>query len=87
MSEWKAVSPQPEYPEHVAPPGTIYVCGACGKTSKDSYNGPGSWDESCMLNAVLCYERDAGAEHVDLDEVERLERQCFPERFTGGESI
>jgi hypothetical protein len=42
--------------------GQIYVCGACGKTSPTRYGfdererhvaDPG-WDESCMLNAVLC---------------------------------
>ena len=34
----------------------VYVCLACGKTSKDKYGDPGSlWDESCMLNSVLCY--------------------------------
>lgn len=43
-----------------APDGAIWVCGACGKTHKDQYGieGVGSlgWDESCMLNAVLCHE-------------------------------
>lgn len=39
-----------------APDGTTWVCGACGKTSKDRYgDGKSSWDESCMLNAVLCH--------------------------------
>lgn len=47
-----------------APEGTIWVCGACGKTSRWQYGfdpllsraeaSPG-WDESCMLNAVLCH--------------------------------
>jgi len=35
----------------------IYVCGACGKTSRTRAPSPVSdrgWDESCMLNAVLC---------------------------------
>lgn len=44
--------------EEIAPEGKIWVCGACGKTSRGDY-GTGSdygWDESCMLNAVLCYE-------------------------------
>ena len=51
--------PPPDYPDW-APAGQIFVCGACGKTSKNIYgedpNNPFSWDESCMLNAVLCYE-------------------------------
>lgn len=47
-----------------APSGQIYVCSACGKTSKTKagvYQGGAkateqSWDASCMLNSVLCYE-------------------------------
>ena len=51
--------PRPKYPR-MAGDGEIFVCGACGKTSKDLYgedmdDGFG-WDESCMLNAVLCEE-------------------------------
>ncbi len=56
--QWTAVDPQPQYPEHVAQPGTIYVCGACGKTARDTYNGPRGWDESCMMNAVLCHDKE-----------------------------
>jgi len=44
----------------MAPEGAIWVCAACGKTSKDLYgiNEPHDcgWDESCMMNAILCYE-------------------------------
>ncbi len=49
-----------------APEGQIYVCAACGKRSRTRYGfddnnqnvGPShGWDESCMLNAVLCYEQ------------------------------
>lgn len=41
----------------IALPGTIWVCRACGKTAKDRYGDKNSsWDESCMLNAVLCHE-------------------------------
>lgn len=42
----------------VAPPGQIYVCGACGKRSKDKYGEQmidRGWDVSCMMWAVLCY--------------------------------
>jgi len=47
--------PPPKYPQ-IAPEGQVFVCGACGKTSNDRYGDPSSgWDESCMLNAVLCY--------------------------------
>jgi hypothetical protein len=43
---------------HVAPEGQVYVCGACGKMSQDKYGMQRisrGWDESCMLNSVLCY--------------------------------
>ena len=39
----------------IAPAGAIWVCSACGKTSRDRYGDPNSsWDESCMTNAILC---------------------------------
>lgn len=43
-----------------APDGAVFVCGACGKRSKDRYGNQKishGWDESCMLNAVLCDEK------------------------------
>lgn len=47
----------------MAPPGTIYVCGACGKTHvhpfervrADERPQSDGWDESCFLHRVLCY--------------------------------
>ncbi|MBS7542563.1 hypothetical protein [Ancylobacter oerskovii] len=45
-------------PNEFARPGYVFVCAACGKTSPNLY-GKGvrnGWDESCMLNAVLCIE-------------------------------
>ena len=46
--------------DRFAKPGTVWVCGACGKTSTDLYGMEGKhspgWDESCMLNAVLCHD-------------------------------
>ncbi len=43
--------------KRIAPAGTIWVCAACGKTSRDRFGDKGSeWDESCMLNSVLCEE-------------------------------
>jgi hypothetical protein len=41
--------------DNIAPAGRIWVCGACGKTAPDKYRGERGWDESCMLNAVLCF--------------------------------
>jgi len=38
---------------------TVWVCQACGKMSKDLYGDKPisrGWDESCMLNSVLCYK-------------------------------
>jgi len=45
-----------------APDGQVWICGACGKTSPTKYGfdadeknvAEAGWDESCMLNAVLC---------------------------------
>lgn len=43
----------------IASEGQIYVCGACGRRSKDKYGDQAidyAWDASCMLNSVLCKE-------------------------------
>lgn len=43
----------------IAPKGKIWVCLACGKTSKNKYGDEFSqsgWDASCFLNSVLCDE-------------------------------
>lgn len=40
--------------------GQVFVCAACGKLSKDRYGNrkiSKGWDASCMLHAVLCYEK------------------------------
>ena len=39
--------------DRIAPAGKRWRCGACGKTSTDRYDGPGGWDEACMLNSFL----------------------------------
>lgn len=38
--------------ESIAKEGYVYVCHACGKTSKGKYGTEGmrGWDESCMMN-------------------------------------
>ncbi len=50
----------------LAPPGQVFVCAACGKTSQtrsgwlsDTKRAGSSrgWDESCTMHAVLCYDR------------------------------
>jgi hypothetical protein len=49
-------APLPKYPTQ-APDGQVFVCGACGRLSKSLYgDAQSSWDESCMMNAVLCHE-------------------------------
>lgn len=38
---------------------TVYVCGACGKRSKDRFGYQAidrGWDESCMLKSFLAFE-------------------------------
>ncbi len=44
---------------HIAPSGSVFVCLACGKTSRDIYGeqkiSPG-WDESCMLSSRIVRE-------------------------------
>ena len=44
----------------IAGDGEVFVCVACGKRSKDQYGEQKidrGWDESCMLNAVLCHDK------------------------------
>lgn len=41
----------------MAPEGTVWVCAACGKRSRDRYGTKPidwNWDVSCTLNAMLC---------------------------------
>lgn len=45
MADWKD--------EYQAPAGQVWVCGACGRHGKNKVD---IGDESCFLNAVLCYE-------------------------------
>lgn len=43
----------------IAPDGSLYVCLACGKMSKDRYGDmkiSRGWDESCFLNCDLFEE-------------------------------
>lgn len=40
-------------PEWTAPPGAVWVCGACGKHGKQRDR---IGDESCFLWAILCSE-------------------------------
>jgi hypothetical protein len=43
-----------EAKDRIAPEGKIWVCCACGKTSRDKYGDPGtSWDAACVLNSQL----------------------------------
>lgn len=48
--------------DRIAPEGMIWVCTACGKiSSKDRYYSDEfhhSWDESCVMNAILVKRAD-----------------------------
>jgi hypothetical protein len=61
MSDVPIIGTKPEGESsmnQVAPDGQVFVCMACGKMSKDRYGMQrisSGWDESCMLNAILCY--------------------------------
>lgn len=65
----------------IAPEGQVFICGACGKRSKDRYGNQEidrGWDESCMLHSVLCYEDSivmdkCGARVVKATAVEKPE--------------
>jgi hypothetical protein len=57
--EWTVMATKGEQGNEIADAGEVFVCGACGKRSKDLYGFQKisrGWDESCMLNAVLCRE-------------------------------
>lgn len=70
-----------------APAGTVFVCGACGKTARKRWGQvertPG-WDESCSMNAVLVNVDDIAdpAEWKPWDRVRRVENA--PGEDSGG---
>lgn len=51
-----------------APDGQIWVCAACGKHNKNRVD---VGDESCFLNATLCYERHEGETWVAVKKEEK----------------
>lgn len=59
----------------IAPEGQIWVCAACGKTTKDNHGNERGWDESCMLNAVLCHEQQRVNPETGLVEWVAVEAQ------------
>lgn len=59
MEPWQPVVPAPDAGTGVAPIGQVWVCCACGKTARDLFGNERGWDESCMLNAMLCWDRAA----------------------------
>jgi hypothetical protein len=56
-------------PAQNAPPGTTWVCGACGKRASNRYDGgiDYGWDVSCTMNAVLCR-----TDSIRLDDHDRV---------------
>jgi hypothetical protein len=61
--------------------GQVYVCGACGKTSSTRYgfdaNGrtvsAHGWDESCALNAILCFAEQLGGAWEPVPAAEKVQ--------------
>lgn len=65
----------------IADEGQVFVCMMCGKRSRDRYGNrriDRGWDESCMLNAVLCYENKLVIEN---SRVVRVEKEGFVEQL------
>lgn len=58
--------------QYEAPAGQVWVCGACGKYGK---NRSSFGDESCFLNAVLCYESASCEWHAVEDQAGNLDRE------------
>ena len=58
--------------ENIAPKDTVWVCRACGKIAIDKYKGKNGWDESCMLNAILCHYPKLGMTWEAVDKKEPL---------------
>lgn len=56
--------------DDIAPVGQIWVCAACGKTNKHrTGTTPERWDVSCMMHAVLCFEKkDANGIYLAVPE-------------------
>lgn len=75
--------PEEEFDEMPAPEGQIWVCNACGKTARVRWRFEDSkgWDESCMLNATLCFESSLkyeGSRVVNADPVEEPKPRVDP---------
>ncbi len=64
----------------IAPKDQIWVCSACGKTSRNRQPGTtnNGWDESCRAHAVLCFEqkKDGVWVAVDFDSLKE-ETKCL----------
>lgn len=75
-----------------APEGQVWVCGACGKRSRSRYGLDGmaidrGRDESCMLNAVLCFEEkneNGSWQAVPEEESNDEDQQDHDSRGQGG---
>jgi len=63
---------------HEAPQGQIYICGACGKRSRDVYGSnkiDRGWDASCMMNSVLVYENSIVMENGRVTAANAVEKE------------
>ena len=58
--------------KRIAKPGTVWACAACGKRHRDRYGiqgkGNPGWDESCALNAVLCWDKPSPLAEVPREQ-------------------
>jgi len=60
----------------LAKEGQVFVCGACGKRSKDRYGEEAidlGWDVSCAVSAILCDKKSIGMKDgrvISADEIE-----------------
>lgn len=70
----------------IAPDGMVFVCHACGKRSKDLYGEQKidrGWDESCMMNSVLCDEKSIVMKNGVVIKADAA-KHPFNERKTNG---
>lgn len=69
-----------------APDNQVWVCGACAKTSRTKYGfdeaghrcASTSWDESCMMNAYLCWRRQKNGAWMSIETSQEPCPSCNP---------
>lgn len=72
--------PHPDTPK-VAPTGYVYICGACGKRSRDIYGDQAidrGWDVSCFINSSIVSEHEAEELRARMKDAPKLMAPSFP---------